>query len=238
MTQLQPIVCIPGLACSARLYAAQIPHLWTVGPVTIAQHAHEASMTEIARSILAVAPPRFALIGLSMGGYISFEIIRQAPERVTKLALLDTSARPDTPAQTDYRRAQIDVTRKVSIGDLAEAGFPRLVRPSRRQDPQLRATIRLMAEETGLAGFIRQQTAIIGRADSLPTLATIRCPTLVLVGDNDELTPPDIAAEIAGGITGARLVTVPDCGHIATLEQPDNVTAALMQLLQADQYVR
>jgi pimeloyl-ACP methyl ester carboxylesterase len=96
MTDPLPIVCIPGLACSPRLYAEQIPQLWTVGPVTIAQHARHESVGAIVRSILASAPERFALIGLSMGGYVSFEIMRQAPRRVAKLALLDTTARPDT----------------------------------------------------------------------------------------------------------------------------------------------
>jgi pimeloyl-ACP methyl ester carboxylesterase len=110
--------------------------------------------------------------------------------------------------------------------------FPRLVHPRRRDDERLRETFRLMAQETGAAGFIRQETAIIGRPDSRPTLAHIHCPTLVLVGDSDELTPPIIAAEIAAGIAGARLVTVPDCGHASALEQPRHVTEALLQLLR------
>ena len=120
MAKTLPIVCVPGLACSPRLYAEQIPQLWTVGPVTIAQHQHHESMAAIARSILGAAPERFALIGLSMGGYVSFEILRQAPERVAKLALLDTSARPDAPEQTENRRAQISLAGKVPIAELAD----------------------------------------------------------------------------------------------------------------------
>ncbi len=232
MTKALPILCIPGLACSPRLYAEQIAPLWTVGPVTVAQHGHDESMAAIARSILISAPERFALIGLSMGGYVSFEILRQAPERVAKLALLDTSARPDTPEQTENRRAQIRLAEKGRIAVLADAMFPRLVHPLRRTDERLRDIFRVMAEETGTAGFIRQQTAIIGRADSRPSLAGIRCPTLVLVGDSDELTPPSLAAEMAGGIAGARLVTVPECGHASTLERPRPVTEALMDLLR------
>jgi pimeloyl-ACP methyl ester carboxylesterase len=232
MADTLPIICIPGLACSPRLYAEQIPQLWTVGPVTIAQHQHHESMAAIARSILGAAPERFALIGLSMGGYVSFEILRQAPERVAKLALLDTSARPDTPEQTENRRTQISLAGKVPIAELADAMFPRLVHPRRRDDERLREIFRLMAQETGAAGFIRQETALIGRPDSRPTLANILCPTLVLVGDSDELTPPTIAAEIADGIAGARLVTVPDCGHASALEQPRHVTEALLQLLR------
>ncbi len=233
MTDPLPIICIPGLAASPRLYAEQIPQLWALGSVTIAQHGRHESVDAIARAILGAAPERFALVGLSMGGYVSFEIMRQAPERVVKLALLDTSARPDTPEQTENRRSQISLAEKALIGDLAEALFPRLVHPLRRSDERLRGTVRLMAEETGAAGFIRQQRAIMSRPDSRPTLSSIRCPTLVLVGDSDELTPPDRAAEMAQGIAGACLVTVAECGHLSTLEHPQEVTDALMRLLQA-----
>ena len=231
VTRALPIVCIPGLACSPRLYTEQMPALWSAGPVTIAQHTQHESIAAIARSILAAAPERFTLIGLSMGGYVSFEILRQAPERVEKLALLDTSARADTPEQAANRRAQIQLAATTPIRELADAMFPRLVHWSRRADPALRAIFRLMAEEVGAAAYARQQTAIVGRPDSRPTLEAIRCPTLVLVGDGDELTPPPVAAEIADGIRGARLVTVPDCGHASTLERPQAVTTALLEWL-------
>ena len=111
MTEPTPILLIPGLLCSSRLYAEQVPQLWRLGPVTIADHTRDDSMSAIAKRILASAPPRFTLIGLSMGGYISFEIMRQSPERVAKLALLDTSARPDTPEQSETRRAQIELAK-------------------------------------------------------------------------------------------------------------------------------
>jgi len=186
----------------------------------------------IARSILASAPERFALIGLSMGGYISFEILRQAPGRIAKLALLDTSARPDTAEQIESRLTQIRLAETAPIAALADTLFPRLVHPGRRGDERLREIVRTMAEETGAAGFIRQQTAIMGRVDSRPSLGRIRCPTLVLVGDGDELTPPDRAAEMARGIAGSRLVTVPECGHLSTLERPQHVTNALLELLR------
>src|ERR1700728_819240 len=102
-----PVVLIPGLTCTARLYAEQVPALWQFGPVTIADHRRDDSMAAIARRILAAAPPRFALAGLSMGGYIAFEIMRQAPERVAKLALLDTGARPEVPERTAQRKPLI-----------------------------------------------------------------------------------------------------------------------------------
>jgi pimeloyl-ACP methyl ester carboxylesterase len=227
-----PIVCIPGLACSPRLYAEQIPQLWTVGPVTIAQHGNHDNIAAIAGSILASAPERFALIGLSMGGYVSFEIMRQAPHRVAKLALLDTSARPDTPEQTENRRAQIKLAEKAPVAKLVDAMYPRLVHPMRHGDLALQKIFRLMAEETGSAAFIRQQTAIIGRPDSRPTLEHIHCPTLVLVGNEDELTPPSLAKEIASGIVGSHFVTVPECGHASALERPQHVTRALLELLR------
>ncbi len=229
MTDSLPTVCIPGLACSARLYQDQIPALWTVGPVMVAQPTQHDRIAALAQSILAAAPARFALVGLSMGGYLSFEILRQAPARVAKLALLDTSARADTPEQSENRRAQIRLAATTPARAIADGLFPRLVHRSRHGDESLRGIFRLMAEEVGTAAYARQQAAIIGRPDSRPLLATIRCPTLVVVGDGDELTPPPVAAEIANGIPGARLVTVAGCGHASTLERPAEVTAALLE---------
>jgi pimeloyl-ACP methyl ester carboxylesterase len=228
-----PTVLIPGLLASARLYAGQIPPLWRLGPVTIADNTRDDSMSAIARRILATAPPRFALIGLSMGGYIAFEILRQAPERIVRLALLDTSARADAAEQTAVRRAQMTLASQGRLTEVVEQQFPRLVHRARRSDAALREVFDLMAGEVGAAAFIRQQTAILGRSDSRPMLGSIRCPTLVLVGDGDELTPPERAAEIAAGIDGARLVTVPHCGHLSALEQPQEVTRALLEWLHA-----
>jgi pimeloyl-ACP methyl ester carboxylesterase len=226
-----PVVLIPGLLASARMYAAQVPQLWCAGPVMIADHTRDDSMSGIARRILCAAPARFALVGLSMGGYIAFEILRQAPERIAKVALLDTSARADAPEQTTMRRAQMTLASQGRLAEVVEQQFPRLVHAARRADAALRQVFTLMAEEVGAAGFIRQQTAICGRIDSRPTLGSIRCPTLVLVGEGDELTPPELAAEIAAGVPGARLTTVPQCGHVSTLEQPDEVTRALLEWL-------
>ena len=231
MSESLPIVLIPGLLASPRMYAPQVPQLWRTGPVMIADHTRDDSMAGIARRILSAAPARFALVGLSMGGYIAFEILRQAPERSAKVALLDTSARADAPEQTAMRRAQMALAAQGQLAEVVEQQFPRLVHRARRADGALREVFTLMAEEVGAAGFIRQQTAISGRSDSRPTLGSIRCPTLVLVGEGDELTPPERAAEIAAGVPGARLTTVPQCGHMSTLEQPDEVTRALLEWL-------
>jgi pimeloyl-ACP methyl ester carboxylesterase len=232
MSEPLPILLVPGLLCSPRLYADQIPELWRLGPVTIADHTRDDSVVAIARRILAGAPARFALAGLSMGGYVSFEILRQAPARVAKLALLDTSARPDLPEQSENRRAQIALARRGRLDEIVRAAFPNSVHPAHRADERLRQVFVDMAAEVGAKAFERQQLANIGRPDSRPELGEIRCPTLVLVGDSDQLTPPDRAAEIADGIAGARLVTVPESGHSSTLEQPEFVTRALLDFLR------
>ncbi|HYM91582.1 MAG TPA: alpha/beta fold hydrolase [bacterium] len=233
MPEPPPILLIPGLLCSPRLYGEQLPALWRFGPLVIADHTRDDSMAAIARRILAAAPPRFALIGLSMGGYIAFEIMRKAPDRVARLALLDTSARADTPEQSERRRAQIALAQSGRLAEVLDQLFPLWVHRARRNDESLRRTVRLMAEETGPQAFTRQQAAIMTRPDSRPDLAAIRCPTLVLVGDGDESTPPDRAAEIANGIASARLVTVPECGHLSTLERPQHVTQALIEWMEA-----
>src|ERR1700722_9604776 len=119
-----PIVLIPGLTCTARLYAEQIPVLWPFGPVTIADHRRDDSMAAIARRILATAPERFALAGLSMGGYIAFEIMRQAPQRVAKLALLDTGARGDTAEQTERRKLVIALAKNGRYAEVPDIAFP------------------------------------------------------------------------------------------------------------------
>ena len=233
MPEPLPIVLIPGLTCSARLYADQIPALWEFGPVIVADHRRDDSMAAIARRILAAAPPRFALAGLSMGGYIGFEIMRQAPQRVAKLALLDTGARADTPEQTERRQVPIALAKSGRYAEVPDLAFPLYVHRNRRNDEALKRVVRTMAEETGVEAFLRQQQAIVGRPDSRPGLAAISCPTLVLVGDGDEGTPPELAREIAAGIPGSRLVIIPDCGHLSTLEQPQAVTAALVEWMRA-----
>lgn len=227
-----PTVLIPGLTCSARLYADQIPALWRFGPVTVADHTRDDSMTAIARRILAAAPPRFALAGLSMGGYIAFEIMRQAPQRVAKLALLDTGARAETPEQTERRKVVIALAKSGRYAEVADIAFPIYVHRNRHNDTALKQTVRVMAAETGVEAFLRQQQAIMGRPDSRRGLGAIQCPTLVLVGDGDEATPPELAREITGAIRGARLVEIADCGHLSTLEQPDQVTAALIDWMK------
>ena len=227
-----PIVLIPGLTCTARLYAEQIPALWQFGPVMVADHRRDDSMAAIAWRILAAAPPRFALAGLSMGGYIAFEIMRQAPGRVAKLALLDTGARADVPEQTERRRVLMAMAKEGRYAEIAELAFPLYVHRDRHGDAALKSIVRDMAAATGLEAYLRQQEAILSRPDSRPGLGAIACPTLVLVGDGDEATPPELAREIAAGIPGSRLVLIPRSGHLSTLEEPAAVTKALLDWLR------
>jgi pimeloyl-ACP methyl ester carboxylesterase len=167
-----------------------------------------------------------------MGGYIAFEIVRQAPDRVAKLALLNTQARPDTPEAVTRRRGQIARAQAGEYHAVLDELFPGFVHPSRREDASLRKLVHEMGDDIGADAFVRQQTAVMGRADSRPTLAWIRCPTLVLTGDEDNTIPNSLSKEMADGIHGARLVILPDCGHLSQPEQPEAVAAALVEWLR------
>ena len=226
-----PLVLVPGLLCSARLYAPQIAGLWPHGPVMVADHRRDTSIEAIAKRILDNAPPRFALAGLSMGGYIAMNVLRQAPERVTRLALLDTTARPETPEQTEGRNKLIALAKAGKMDDVVNILAPRFLNAAHQKDAALVQVVKDMAADTGADVFVQQQRAIIARPDSRPLLGNIKCPTLVLVGDGDVLTPPELSKEIAAGIAGARFVTVTNCGHLSTVEQPAAVNAAMSEWL-------
>lgn len=226
-----PIVLVPGLCGTPRLFGEQIPALWRFGPIMVADHTRHDTMSAIAADVLDVAPRRFALVGMSGGGYIALEIMRQAGERVDRLALLNTSARPDTLKQTEARRAQIGKANAGEFDALAEQLFPHLVHPSHRDDQGLRAIVQSMAQDTSAEVFVRQQLATISRPDSRPDLKAISCPTLVLTGEGDALIAPDESAELAHGIPGAQLTTLPEAGHLTTLEQPERVTERLVDWL-------
>jgi len=224
---MTPFLLVPGLNCDARVYAGVAQALWPLGPVTIANHAAGASMEAIAKAILADAPPKFALIGFSMGGYIAFEILRQAPDRVVKLGLLDTSARPDTEESTTNRRRMIALAQKGRFIDAIEQTFPKSLHAENADNSDLYALHRGMAEANGPAIYEQQQEAIIARPDSRPLLASIKVPTLIVVGEGDQITPPEVAKEMHAGIPGSELLIVPRAGHLALLEQPESVHAAL-----------
>ena len=233
MDNTMPILLVPGLASSPRIFAPVLPALWRFGPVTVANHIRDDHMALIARRILAEAPPRFALAGHSMGGYIAFEIMRQAPERVAKLALLNTQARPDTPEATARRRTMIARAKAGEYRAVLDELFPGFVHPSRREDASLRQLVHDMGEDIGAEAFVHQQEAIIRRPDSRPILASIRCPTLVLSGDEDNTIPNALSVEMANNIHNAKLVILPDCGHLPQPEQPEATARALVEWLRS-----
>ncbi|TVT40525.1 alpha/beta fold hydrolase [Hymenobacter setariae] len=230
---MTPLVFIPGLLCTAELFAPQLAALWPYGPITVASTLGGNTIAQMATDILAQAPPQFALVGLSMGGMISLEIMRQAPERVLKLALLDTSAQPASPTQASLFRGLLTQARSGEAATVMGETLVSVMHPAHQRDPGLRAVNQRMGEAIGLAGFTRQVEAVLSRPDSRPSLAAIAVPTLVLVGEQDQLTPPDAAQEIAAAIPHARLVIIPECGHGSTIEQPQAVNDALRSWLLA-----
>jgi pimeloyl-ACP methyl ester carboxylesterase len=233
MDDTMPILLVPGLVSSPRIFAPIVPALWRLGPVMIANHVRDDNIGAIARRILAEGPPRFALAGHSMGGYIAFEIMRQAPDRVAKLALINTQARADTPEAAERRRGMMARARSGQYRAVLDELFPGFVHPSRRDDAGLRQLVYDMGDDVGVDGFVRQQTAMIGRPDSRPALAWIKCPTLVLTGDEDNTIPNSLSKEMADGIHGAKLVIISNCGHLPQPEQPEATAAALVEWLRS-----
>ncbi len=225
------LLLLPGMPLDAALWDHQSRHLVDVAVPLVADLTACDSIAAMADGVLASAPGRFALAGLSMGGYVALEILRRAPERVERLALLDTNARADTPEQTANRRDAVALARQGKYGAVMRAGLPRLVHPDRLSDRPLVDAVLAQMERVGVDGYVREQTAIIGRPDSRPGLGAIRCPTLVLCGRQDALTPPDLHAEMAAAIPGARLVLIEQCGHLSAMEQPQAVTALLRDWL-------
>lgn len=228
----EPLVLVPGLSANASLYAPQWPALADGRPILVAEHSLDDTLSGIAQRLLAAAPARFALCGLSMGGYVAFEVLRQAPERVARLALLGTTAKPATPETNVPREQMIALTEKGAFDNVTTLLWQKLVAPARLTDEPLRLLVRQMAEDVGADGFIRQQRAIMQRPDSRPALASSTCPVLVLVGEKDEITPPAEAREMAALVGGrGRLAIIPGSGHLSTLEASDGVTAELLRWL-------
>jgi pimeloyl-ACP methyl ester carboxylesterase len=222
-----PVLFLPGLLCDADLWTAQLNAFSAGRPVTVANLAGADSVAGLAEAALAAAPQRFALAGLSMGGYVALEIMRRAPQRVAGLALIDTSARPDTEEQSRRRRGLIALARTGKFKGVTPRLLPLLLHPARLEDPVLTGRVMAMAARIGRDAFLRQQTAILGRPDSRPDLPRIACPAVVVCGRQDELTPLPVSEEMAALIPGAALVVVEDSGHLSTMERPEAVNAAL-----------
>ena len=226
----EPLLLLPGLLCDRALWQYQVSALDEFARPAVADLTRSDSIAGLARDVLAEAPERFALAGLSMGGYVAFEIMRQAPGRVARLALLDTQARADTEASRERRQALIRLSGRGQFKGVTPRLLPNLLHPDHIVTP-LADIVTAMAERIGQAAFVRQQTAIMGRIDSRPGLAAIRVPTLVICGAEDLLTPPALAEEIAAGIPGADLLVVPHAGHLTPLEAPEAVNRAMIEWL-------
>ncbi|WOS62006.1 alpha/beta fold hydrolase [Sinorhizobium fredii] len=233
MTKI-PLLFLPGLLCDDRLWRDQAIALSDIADTQIADLTLDDSVEAMARRALARAPANFALVALSLGGYVAFEILRQASDRVSHLALFDTSAAPDDAERIAQRKAAIS---SLSIGRFSGVTtrlLPKLVHASHISGP-VGDELKAMAARVGSAAFLRQQHAILGRPDSRPLLPTIQLPTLVAVGDSDVLTPPEEAMEIHLGITGSDYHVFHDCGHLPALEKPGETTAVLRRwLIQSD----
>jgi len=226
---MTPVVLLPGMLCDARLWAP-VMGAFAGRAVLHAPLTEADSMDGLAAAVLALAPPRFALAGLSMGGYVALEVARRAASRVKGIALLDTNARPDSAQASEDRRRMMKIA-ETDFDRVVNALLPKLLLPAHMRDARIVAVVKAMARDTGVAAYCRQQEAIIGRADSRPHLAKIACPALVLCGKEDTLTPPALHEEMANAIPGARLVVAPQCGHLSPLEQPQLVTMNLVHWL-------
>lgn len=229
-TKKQPLLFVPGLLCNAELWRHQIDNLRDMAEISVADLSKDDSIPEMAARTLENAPRTFAMAALSMGGYVAQEIMRQAPERITRLALIDTSARADTKEQHKRRSDLIKQVEKVApswFTGVTKRLLPLLIHPDRLHDEKLVNVIKEMAKDIGRDGYIRQQRAIMNRPDGIADLATIECPTVVICGRQDELTPPKVHKEIADHVEQSRLIIIEDCGHLAPLEQPHAVTAVL-----------
>jgi len=226
------LLLLPGLLCDQRLWRDQVAALESIAAIQVPDLTLDDSVTAMAAHVLAAAPARFALAGLSMGGYVAFEVLRQAPERVLRLALLDTSARQDEPKRAAVRRAGLALAERGRFAGVTNKLLPQLIHESRIGLP-IGEEVMAMAARVGREAFIRQQRAILERPDSLPLLASIDQPTLIAVGDDDRMTPPEESRILHAAIPNARLHVFRKCGHLPAMELPQETTAVLRDWLTA-----
>jgi pimeloyl-ACP methyl ester carboxylesterase len=228
-----PAVLIPGLVCDASVWAHACAALETRTSVTVAEHGSLDSLPAMAEKVLREAPPRFALAGHSMGGRVALEVFRRAPQRVAALALLDTGVQPLAPGEagqreTDGRHELLAIARERGMATMATKWVQGMIWPPRLSDQPLVASVVDMMARSNAEVFAAQIRALLARPDAGSLLAGIRCPTLVLCGEQDSWAPATRHREMAAQIPAARLVLVPQCGHMCTLERPEAVTAALL----------
>lgn len=227
-----PLLLLPGLLCDARLWRDCLGAVEGVAAPVVADLTLDETMAGMAQRALARVEGggRFAVAGLSMGGYVALEVLRQAGPRVAALALLDTSARPDSEEARRKRLDLIALSQRGQFRGVTPRLLPQLLHPSRLDTP-LAEEVKDMAARVGAEAFLRQQRAIMGRADSRPLLPRIAVPALVGVGEADVLTPPELAEEMAAAIPSAVLRRFAGCGHLPTMEDPGATGAALREWL-------
>lgn len=225
------VLLLPGLLEDAAAFQQVVNDLLDVASCTIADLTGEDSIAALADSALRQAPQGpICIAGHSMGGYVALEIMRKAPERVAKLALINTHARPDSTESTENRRRLMALADK-DLDAVLNTLMPKLMTDAHLKDPVRTGILGAMKLAVGKEGFKRQEEAIIGRIDSRPHLAAIRCPTLVIAARDDALMPVSLLEELAHGIPGARLAVVEDCGHMSPIEQPAEVARLLREWL-------
>lgn len=223
------LVLLPGLACDGALWRDQLPALAEQGPVRVAdQHRRFDSLPAMAAALLAEQPGELALAGASMGGMLALECWRQAPDRVRGLALLGTSARADTPELIALRTQACELFAQGRMDEVIGPNVLFAFHPDRAGDRALVADYKAMMARAGAGQLIRQNQAVMARADLRPLLGAIRCPTLVACGDGDQLALPDCSREMAAAIPGADLHWLAGCGHMLTWERPQSVTDLLL----------
>lgn len=215
-----PLLLLPGMMCDARLFAPQINEFSADYPVMVAPLTGRSTITELSQDILSNAPSQFALAGLSMGGIVAMEIIRQAPERVLSLALIDTTPTADSAARAIERDAQIDRVRKGGLRSVMRDEMkPNYLADGLNKDQVLDLCME-MANALGVDGFISQSRALQQRSDQRDILSTIDVPTLILCGEDDTLCPVERHEMMRDLIPNARLAIIPGSGHLPVLEQP------------------
>jgi pimeloyl-ACP methyl ester carboxylesterase len=225
------LVLLPGLLNTRRVFEPQIEALSDLADCVVPELWRHDTIGAMADAALALAPPTFALAGFSMGGYVAFEILRRATQRVERLALMDTQATPDSAESTKRRRALLEQTKIGRFNGVQRTLLPQLVHSRHINDDSISQPIFDMAQEIGADGFVREQRAIIDRADSRRLLVDIDIPTVVIVGRQDQVTPLPRSEEMAADIADSRLVVLEECGHMSPLEKPAEVTAALRRWL-------
>jgi len=231
---LTPLIFLPGMMCDARLFDPQITALSKDREVFVAPITGHDTVQALAAEILQNAPPTFALAGLSMGGIVAMEVIAQAPDRVKKIALLDTNPRAEMPAMAAKRGPQIEA---VKAGKLKDVIFNQMMPhylADATQHPEIVQLCWEMASILGPDVFIRQSCALRDRPDQQNTLKTYLGKSLVLCGRHDALCPIERHDLMHSLLPNSTLEIVENAGHIPTLEQPEITTAALVRWLKDD----